>query len=104
MDEAYLRRIAYKISIPDPSREQLGEITRRFCTIKGVRYTDDAITYLLDRLYAPGLRTPHGCFARDIVTTVLDEAEFNAREPLLDRESIDTACELYLGNQVDQAA
>jgi predicted ATPase with chaperone activity len=104
MDEAYLRRIAYKISIPDPSRDQLGEITRRFCTVKGVRYSDDAISYLLDRLYAAGMRTPHGCYARDIVTTVLDEAEFNAREPVLDRETIDTACELYLGSHMDEAA
>jgi predicted ATPase with chaperone activity len=31
MDEAYLRRIAYKIAIPDPTRDQLAEITRRYC-------------------------------------------------------------------------
>lgn len=106
MDEAYLRRIAYKITIPDPDREQLGEITRRFCASKGVRCADGAIEYLLDRLFAPGLRTPHGCYARDIVTTILDEAEFNAREAVLDREAIDTACELYLGSQSydDEAA
>lgn len=104
MDEAYLRRIAYKIAIPDPTREELGEITRRFCAVKSVRCSDDAIGYLLDRLYAPGMRTPHGCFARDIVTTVLDEAEFNAHEAVLDRESIDTACELYLGSHVERAA
>jgi predicted ATPase with chaperone activity len=104
MDEAYLRRIAYKISIPDPTREQLGEITRRFCTMKGVRYSEEAIQYLLERLYAPGQRTPHGCYARDIITTVLDEAEFNAREAVLDRVAIDTACELYLGAHLNAAA
>lgn len=106
MDEAYLRRIAYKIAIPDPDREQLREITRRFCASKGVRCSEDAISHLLDRLYTPGLRAPHGCYARDIVTTILDEAEFNAREPVLDIESIDTACELYLGSvdREEQAA
>jgi predicted ATPase with chaperone activity len=97
MDEAYLRRIAYKIAIPDPTRDQLAEIARRFCASKDIAWTEDAIDYLMDRLYAPGLRPPHGCFARDIVTTVMDEAEFHGREPVLDRESIDTACALYLG-------
>jgi len=97
MDEAYLRRIAYKIAIPDPSRDQLAEITRRFCTNRNISWSDDAIEYLMDQLYAPGLRPPHGCYARDIITTVMDEAEFQGKEPVLDHESIDTACALYLG-------
>jgi hypothetical protein len=50
------------------------------------------------------MRAPHGCFARDIVTTVMDEAEFHGREPVLDRESIDTACLLYLGDDGVPAA
>jgi predicted ATPase with chaperone activity len=105
MDEAYLRRIAYKIAIPDPTKDQLAEITRRFCAAKGLEWSEDAVEYLMGRLFAPGMRPPHGCFARDIVTTVMDEAEFHGREPLLDRESIDTACLLYLGDDgVPQAA
>lgn len=103
MDEAYLRRIAYKIPIGDPTAEQLGEITRRYCKSHGVAYSEDGIKYLMERLYAPGLRTPHACYARDIVTTIMDEAEFNARPPVLDRESVDTACVLYLGSE-DEAA
>ena len=99
MDEAYLRRIAYKIAIPDPTRDQLAEITRRYCTTRDLPWTEDAIQYLMDKLYVPGRRPPHGCFARDIVTTVIDEAEFLGRDPVLDRESIDTACALYLGSE-----
>lgn len=99
MDEAYLRRIAYKIAIPDPTRDQLAEITRRYCTGKGLPWNEDAIQYLMDKLYAPGRRPPHGCFARDIITTVIDEAEFLGRDPVFDQESIDTACTLYLGSE-----
>ncbi len=98
MDEAYLRRIAYKIAIPDPDRDQLAEITRRFCARKSMPYSEDAIEYLMDKLYRPGVSPPHGCFARDIITTVIDEAEFQGRDPVLDFESIDTACSLYLGD------
>ena len=53
----------------------------------------------MDKLYAPGRRPPHGCFARDIITTVVDEAEFLGRDPVFDQESIDTACTLYLGSE-----
>ena len=97
MDEAYLRRIAYKISIPNPARAQLAEITQRYCTARGIAWSESAVQYLMDRLYAPGGAAPHGCFARDIITTVIDEAEFTCKEPTLDNESIDTACALYLG-------
>jgi predicted ATPase with chaperone activity len=99
MDEAYLRRIAYKIAIPDPARDQLAEITRRFCTSKNLPWTEEAVQYLMDKLYAPGRRPPHGCFARDIITTVIDEAEFLGKDPVFDAESIDTACTLYRGTE-----
>lgn len=101
MDEAYLRRIAYKIAIPDPTRDQLAEITRRYCDSRQLPWTEDTIQYLMDRLFVPGHRTPHGCFARDIITTVIDEAEFMGREPVLDEESINAACTLYLGDEED---
>jgi hypothetical protein len=99
MDEAYLRRIAYKIAIPDPTRDQLAEITRRFCDSRNIGWTEDAVQYLMDQLFSSPTRRPHGCYARDIVTTVIDEAEFLGREPTLDHESIDTACLLYLGTE-----
>jgi predicted ATPase with chaperone activity len=97
MDEAYLRRIAYKIAIPNPSRDQLAEITRRYCRSKGIQWSEECVVYLTDRLFE-GDVSPHGCFPRDIITTVIDEAEFTGHAPALDRESIDTACALYLGH------
>ena len=97
MDEAYLRRIAYKIQIPNPDRDALAEIARRICRSKAIEWSEEALQYLVDRCYAPGLPEPHGCYPRDIITTIIDEAEFLGREPILDQQSIDTACTLYLG-------
>lgn len=98
MDEAYLRRIAYKVAIPNPERDQLAEIARRFCAYKGIEWSEEAVQHLVDQLYAPGLPEPHGCYPRDVITTIIDEAEFQGREAVVDRESVDTACTLYLGN------
>jgi len=101
MDEAYLRRIAYKIPIPDPDPAQLAEITRRFCDRKGIIWSEDAVQYLIERLFSPGLPKPRGCYPRDIITTVIDAAEFDGREPALDRESIHAACRVYLGTEAE---
>jgi predicted ATPase with chaperone activity len=97
MDESFLRRIAYKVAVPDPSSEELAEITRRFCTRVNIDWSEDAIQYMIEQLYQPGLPTPRGCYPRDIITTVIDEAEFNGRKPALNKDSVDTALTLYLG-------
>jgi predicted ATPase with chaperone activity len=104
MDEAYLRRIAYKIAIPDPDQAQLAEIARRFCDGKGIKWSEDSIQYLIERLFAPGLPKPRGCYPRDIITTVIDEAEFDGREPAFDRESIHSACRMYFGTEAESHA
>jgi hypothetical protein len=103
MDEAYLRRIAYKVAIPDPAPDQLAEITRRFCASKGIGWSEEAVQYMTERLYAPGMPPPRGCYPRDVITTAIDEAEFQGREPVLDRESVDTALMLYFGPDVMEA-
>ena len=99
MDEAYLRRIAYKIAIPDPGQTQLAEIARRFCDGKGIKWSEDAIQYLMERLFSPGLPKPRGCYPRDIITTIIDEAEFHGRDVALDREAIHAACRMYFGTE-----
>jgi hypothetical protein len=97
MDEAYLRRIAYKIAIPGPTRDEMLEIARRTCDKRELAWTEETIHYLVERCYAPGVPEPKGCYPRDIITTVVDEAEFQGRKPVLDKDSIDTACTLYFG-------
>jgi hypothetical protein len=105
MDEAYLRRIAYKIAIPGPTREEMLEITRRTCEKRQLAWTEETIEYLVGLCYAPGVPEAKGCYPRDIITTVVDEAEFQGREPILDKDSIDTACTLYFGvGAADKAA
>ena len=101
MDEAYLRRIAYKIPLPDITRDLMAEIARRFCITKGIESSDVAIQHLMDRLYAPGSPKPRGCYPRDIITTIIDEAEFEGREPALTQEAVERACEMYLGTEDD---
>ena len=99
MDEAYLRRIAYKIAIPDLDRDQVAEISRRFCATKGIEWSDETIQRLVDHLFAPNKPKPRGCYPRDVISTIIDEAEFEGRVPALTDEAIDAACSMYFGTE-----
>lgn len=99
MDEAYLRRISYKIPVNNPTREQFLEITRRVCHQKGVPYTEEALRYLVQKLYDSGLFEPKGCYPRDIVQTIVDWAEYHGERARVDSFTVERACKLYLGER-----
>lgn len=99
MDEAYLRRITYKIPVREPTRAEFLEITIRACEQLGVDPDTDALEYLVEHLYSlPGVE-PKSCYARDLVQTVIDTAVYYNRPVRLDREVIDWSIQLYLGER-----
>src|SRR5438477_1268553 len=51
VDEAFLRRIRYKVEIGNPSPAEYREIMRRVCAARDVMYTDDGLRYLLTEQY-----------------------------------------------------
>lgn len=99
MDEAYLRRISYKIPVPNPTRDQFREITRRVCEQKRVPYTEEALDYLVRKLYDSGLFEPKGCYPRDIIQTIVDWAEYHGERARVDSFTVERACKLYLGDR-----
>src|SRR5438034_1139763 len=51
VDEAFLRRMAYKIGVGNPSPEAFGRILRYECDRQAVPWDDKAVGYLLNNLY-----------------------------------------------------
>ncbi len=95
VDEAFLRRIRYKIEIKSPSPATFKEIFRRVCTSKGVQFNEDAVDYLLNERY-PALKVePRAVHPRDLVEQMLDYCHYRELEPVLSREMIDIACSNY---------
>jgi SpoVK/Ycf46/Vps4 family AAA+-type ATPase len=96
VDEAFLRRIPYKVNLPSPDPEQFKEITRRVCTAKRIPYTEDTLAYMVRRLYADDFPfEPRGAYPRDIVQLIVDSARFDGAQPVLSPEFIDRAIEVY---------
>jgi hypothetical protein len=96
VDEAFLRRIPYKVNLPSPTPEAFKEITRRVCAAKRVSYTEDVLTYLVQRIYSDEFAfEPRAVFPRDIVQIIVDSARFDGVQPALTPEFIERAMEVY---------
>ncbi len=94
VDEAFLRRIRYKIGIESPSVEQYEEIFRRMCQRKGIEYKAEALSQILAyyRKKNIGMRS---CHPRDITEQLIDTARFLGRPAALTQDLLDLACESY---------
>src|SRR3989440_5719425 len=94
VDEAFLRRIRYKIGIEAPSVEQYDEIFKRTCARKQIEYRAAALSQILAhyRRKNLGLRS---CHPRDILEQLTDTARFLGRPAQLTPDLIDMACESY---------
>jgi len=95
VDEAFLRRIRYKIEIPDPSWDDYREIFKRICDARGVPYSDDALRHVVIEYYLKANRKPRAVHPRDIVEELLDIARYRNVPPTLSRELLDLACQSY---------
>ena len=95
VDEAFLRRIRYKIEISDPSYEDFREIFKRVCRSRKVPYDDEGLAYLLQEHYIKPQANLRACHPRDIVDELLDIASYREVEPKLTHELLDLACKNY---------
>jgi predicted ATPase with chaperone activity len=95
VDEAFLRRIKYKIEVGNPSEVQYREIFKRLCDASGIPYVDQAVTYLLEKYYKPRSMSLRACHPRDIVGLVKDAARYRQTPPALSKELIDQACKVF---------
>ncbi len=94
VDEAFLRRIRYKIGIEAPTVAQYEEIFKRMCERKQIEYRSEALSQILAhyRRKNLGLRS---CHPRDILEQLSDTARFLGRPAQLTPDLIDMACESY---------
>jgi len=76
-DEAFLRRIPYKIEIGDPSLEEFRTLFEVFCRSFGCEYQPEAVDYLVQTHYRPQKRPLRRCQPRDLLTQVKNYCVYN---------------------------
>ncbi|HEU5182827.1 MAG TPA: ATP-binding protein [Candidatus Polarisedimenticolia bacterium] len=95
VDEAFLRRIRYKIAITDPSRAEYREIFLRECERHHVAGGEWAVDYLFEEYYGKQGIPVRCCHPRDLLDKVVDAARFAGGEPSLDATTLDRVCGSY---------
>ena len=92
IDEAFLRRVRYKVLVPNPTEEEYRTIWQRVCAKEGVAYDAGVVEHTIERHYRRAGRTLHGAHPRDLLNHVINGARYLGEEPRLTAELIDHAC------------
>ncbi|HTG81095.1 MAG TPA: ATPase [Geobacteraceae bacterium] len=95
VDEAFLRRIRYKINVGRPSETEYEAIFKKVCASNLVPFDKDAFDYLMNNYYRRLNVDLNACHPRDILDHIVDSAHYYMHAPLLTREGIDVAWQNY---------
>jgi predicted ATPase with chaperone activity len=95
VDEAFLRRIQYKIRVDHPSQEEFLAIFRMACHSAGVPFSEEAFDYLVDNYYRKLGVSFNACHPRDIVEHIIVNSRYYQRPARLTKESVDVAWRNY---------
>ncbi|MEO6198212.1 MAG: ATP-binding protein [Dehalococcoidia bacterium] len=95
VDDAFLRRIRYKIEIPSPDRERFIKILCLECERNELAYDDVVANYLVDEYFTKPERDMRGCHPRDLVEAIAASARYQGTSRELTKETIDEACKNY---------
>ncbi|MCX7421357.1 MAG: AAA family ATPase [Planctomycetia bacterium] len=95
VDGAFLRRIPYKIQVPDPTEIEFHKILSIVCPHYGFEYDREAVEYLLTTHYRPVNRPLRSCQPRDLVLQVRNYCIYHKLPKKLSREAFDFAVSNY---------
>jgi len=94
-DEAFLRRIPYKVEVQDPTLDEFMRILEMNCRRRDLPFNPELAAYLQRRHYVPTRRHMRACHPRDLLDQVTALCRYRGIEPTLNQETIDAACEAY---------
>lgn len=92
-DEAFLRRISYKMLMRNPKEDEFKEIFRRYCDENELDYNDMLIDRFLEKNYRRTKKQRRRCHPRDVLNHAMDLIRFERRAWELTPEILDHAFE-----------
>ncbi len=103
LDQPLVRRIRYKVEIPNPRTEEFREILARTCQEFGVEASEEALNYVVARVYQDGTHMPRASYARDLLDIVMESAQYDETEPVLTPRSFENAYRLFIPAAAEKA-
>ena len=93
-DDAFLRRLRYKIKIDYPTVAEFRQIFKNICVSNKINFNEDAFNFLAEK-YLKSKRKFSCCHPRDLIDQVIDFAYFSRKPPKITRDSINKTWEHY---------
>ncbi len=94
-DEAFMRRIPYKIRAKNPTVEEYARIFEINCRKRGMPFDPVMVEYLNRTYYQPRKLQMRACHPRDLVEQVVNMCRYQQRDPVISRDMLDAACASY---------
>ncbi|MHC4398150.1 MAG: AAA family ATPase [Planctomycetota bacterium] len=95
VDEAFLRRIPYKIEVVDPTEEEYRNLFRLLAPKMGFVYDEGPIDYLIETHYKKTDRPLRFCHVRDLLLQIKSSCAYEGRDLELSPEAFDLAVDIY---------
>ena len=104
VDEAFLRRIQYKIFAESPTVDDFKAIFAACCRDHGATAESGLVERLLTDYYRPRKIALRGCHPGDLIKQALSLASYLNRPPHLTMELLEAACNSYFVNDPEDVA
>lgn len=92
-DEAFLRRIQYKMLLHDPDEAEYREIFSRYCGARELDFDPALMDRFIESRYRRACKPMRRCHPRDIISHAIDIIHFERRDYTLTPELLDRAWE-----------
>ena len=101
VDEAFLRRIHYKVFAENPTKSDFLQIFQDCCHARGIKHDPLIAEALAARLRAQNIRL-RGCHPRDLIDQALAHAEYLGEARELTPELLEAACAAYFVDDTER--
>jgi predicted ATPase with chaperone activity len=95
VEEAFLRRIHYKVHAESPTRPEFTEIFRRVCAAARIPFRAEAVEQIYRDFYDRHSVPARGCHPRDLIDHLKDIASYLEVEPVLSPDLLERAGRSY---------
>jgi hypothetical protein len=100
VDEAFLRRVPFKIEIASPPRGEFVELFRRACRAMNIEWREDVIEKLIERQYIQANRPFRRCHPRDLLSQFASICTYREQLVELRLDYLEIACRNYFGPKI----
>jgi predicted ATPase with chaperone activity len=97
-DEAFLRRLGYKVHMDYISNREYEKIFQQYCTTNELAYDSNMVRFLIEDMYVPKGRRMAASHPRELINKVIDFSLYEGLKPVITKELLKQAWDAYFLN------